>query len=67
MFELSVYNIKGEKVRTLVNEELSAGEHHILWNGKDDQNKSVSSGIYFMYADSTNNDFTSVKKVILIK
>jgi len=66
-FELSVYNIKGEKVRTLVNEELAAGEHHILWNGKDDQNKSVSSGIYFMFAESNNIDFTSIKKVILIK
>ena len=65
--ELSVYNIKGEKVRTLVSEELTAGEHHILWNGKDDQNKSVSSGIYFMFAESNSIDFTSIKKVILIK
>jgi FlgD Ig-like domain len=65
--ELSVYNIKGEKVRTLVNEEFSAGEHRILWNGKDDQNQPVSSGIYFMYAEGNNIDFTSIKKVILIK
>jgi len=65
--ELSVYNIKGEKVRTLINEELSAGEHRILWNGKDNQNKPVSSGIYFMFADSVNGDYTSVKKVILMK
>ena len=65
--ELSVFNIKGEKVRLLVNEELNAGDHHTTWNGRDNQNKPVSSGIYFMFAESNNGDFTSVKKIILIK
>jgi len=64
---LNVYNLKGEKVRTLVENDLSAGEHHITWNGKDDQNKNVSSGIYFLCADSKDSDFTSVKKIILMK
>ncbi|MCF7793395.1 MAG: T9SS type A sorting domain-containing protein [Candidatus Cloacimonetes bacterium] len=64
---LSVYNLKGEKVRTLVNENLTAGEHHISWNGKNDNNREVTSGMYFMHAESNNSDFTSVKKVILLK
>ena len=66
---LNVYNIKGERIRTLVSETLSAGEHHIVWNGTDDNNNNVSSGIYFFETGIANNsgDYTSVKKVILLK
>ena len=66
---LNVYNIKGEKIRTLVCETLIAGEHHIVWNGTDDNNSNVSSGIYFFETGIANNngDYTSVKKVILLK
>ena len=65
--KLTVFNIKGEKVRTIVDKEFSAGEHHITWNGKDDNNASVASGIYFIFADADNGDFTSVRKIILMK
>jgi len=66
---LNVYNIKGEKIRNLVNEDRTAGEHHIMWDGTDDNNSKVSSGIYFFGSDiqSSNGDYTSVKKVILLK
>ncbi len=63
--KLEIYNLKGQKVKTLVNEELSAGKHSVVWNGTDDSDKSVSSGIYFykMRAGS----YTSTKKMILMK
>jgi len=66
---LNVYNIKGEKIKTLVNEDLSVGEHHIIWNGTDENNNSVSSGIYFFETGiaKQESDYTSVKKVILLK
>ena len=66
---LNVYNIKGEKIRTLVSETLIAGEHRVVWNGTDDNNSKVSSGIYFFETGIANNggDYTSVKKVILLK
>jgi hypothetical protein len=66
---LNVYNIKGEKIRTLVSETLTAGEHRIVWNGTNDNNSNVSSGIYFFETGIANNsgDYTSVKKVILLK
>ena len=66
---LNVYNIKGEKIRTLVGETLNAGEHRVVWNGTDDNNSKVSSGIYFFETGIANNggDYTSVKKVILLK
>ena len=62
---LSVYNIKGKKVKTLVNEKLDAGTHQVVWNGKDENGKSVTSGIYFYKMNS--GKFTSIKKMILLK
>jgi hypothetical protein len=63
--ELSVFNIKGEKVKTLVNERLRAAYHSIEWNGTDQTGKSVSSGIYF-YKISAGT-YVHAKKMILLK
>jgi hypothetical protein len=63
--ELSIYNIKGQKVKTLVNKVLPAGKHSVVWDGKDDNNKSVSSGIYFYKIKAGN--YQKVKKMVLIK
>jgi predicted outer membrane repeat protein len=46
--ELAVYNVKGQKVSTLINEELAAGEQKIVWQGTDNEGHKVSSGIYFI-------------------
>ncbi|MCK4653316.1 MAG: T9SS type A sorting domain-containing protein, partial [Candidatus Cloacimonetes bacterium] len=62
---LEIYNIKGQKVKTLVNEKLNAGAHQVIWHGKDENGKSVSSGIYFYKMDSGR--YTSVMKMILMK
>jgi len=66
---LIIYNIRGQKVRTLVNDNLQAGYHSIVWNGRDDSGKNVSSGVYFNGFDSSGvgGDYTSVKKMILLK
>ncbi len=66
---LNIYNVKGQKIRTLLNEEINPGYHQVEWNGKDNNNKNVSSGVYFSVfdIDDSNGDFTSVKKVILLK
>ncbi len=66
---LNIYNIRGQKVKTLVADEMQAGNHSIVWNGKNDSGKSVSSGIYFsgLTAQNINGDYTSVKKMILLK
>ncbi len=66
---MAVYNIKGEKVKTLVNGNLPAGMHTIPWNGADENGLSVASGIYFFKIDARDNfgDYTSLKKVILLK
>ncbi len=66
---LVIYNIRGQKVRTLVNDNLQAGSHSIVWDGRDESGKSVSSGVYFngFDASSMNGDYTSIKKMILLK
>ena len=64
--ELTVYNLKGQKVKTLVNENLHAGKHTVIWNGKDDSGKSVSSGIY-LYKMRASVIYSSTKKMILMK
>ena len=62
---LEVYNIKGQKVRTLVNEHKDVGRYNIEWNGKNDNNQSVSSGMYFYKMKS--GVYTDTKKMILMK
>lgn len=64
--EISIYNIKGQKIKTLANEKMEAGEHQVVWNGTDDNGNSVSSGIYF-YKMRSDGRYTSTKKMILMK
>ncbi len=63
--ELSVFNLKGQKVKTLINETLESGNHTVIWNGTDNNDKSVSSGIYFYKMKTDNHEET--KKMILMK
>jgi len=64
--ELSIYNIKGQKIKSLLSDQIEAGEHTIVWNGTDDNNKPVSSGVY-LYNLNVNNKTEAVKKCLLLK
>jgi len=44
---LSIYNIKGQKVKTLLDANLSQGHHSLVWNACDDSGRALSSGLYF--------------------
>ena len=63
--ELIICNIKGQKVKTLINTIIPNGFHRIVWDGKDENSKSVSSGIYF-YKMKTGK-YVSTKRMILMK
>jgi len=63
--KISVYNIRGQLVRTLVNELKDAGHHSVVWNGDDSRDKTVSSGIYFYRMETKTGTF--VKKMLLLK
>ena len=60
-----VFNIKGQKIRTLVNESMDAGHHQVLWNGTDDFGRNVSSGIYFYRINAGSESLT--KRMLLLK
>ena len=62
---LSVYDILGRKVRTLVNELRESGTYYVMWNGTTDSGESVGSGVY-IYELSTPR-FTSARKMLIIK
>lgn len=62
---LVIYNISGQLVRTLVNGEELAGIHTVSWNGRDEQGRSVSSGIYFYSLEVGN--LKSTNKMLLLK
>ncbi|MEA2096408.1 MAG: T9SS type A sorting domain-containing protein [Candidatus Cloacimonadota bacterium] len=62
--ELMIYNLRGQKIKTLT-VTLSGVEGSAIWNGTDDNNQSVSSGIYFYKLKSGNYEQT--KKMILMK
>ena len=64
--ELSVFNIKGQKIKTLTHSEFTGGSHSLIWNGDDELGKSVSSGIY-LYKLNVNGKIESVKKCLLLK
>jgi len=62
---IAIYNIKGQKIKTLVNEQQETGQHSVVWNGKDDDNRRVASGIYLYRMKS--GTYSSTKKMILMK
>ena len=65
MIRLEIYNIVGELIKVLVNENQNAGYHAVRWNGRDDFNNSVASGIY-IYIFKTK-DFMQSRKLVLLK
>ena len=65
IIKLEIYNILGQKIRALVNQEKAPGNYSVSWDGKNDYGYSVNSGIYFIKFISDN--FTDTKKMTLIK
>jgi flagellar hook assembly protein FlgD len=63
--ELTVYNLKGQKVRTINAGITSSGEQSVVWNGKDDDGKHVGSGLYFYKLRTKDKVLT--KKMLLLK
>ena len=62
---LSVYDILGNKVNTIINQELDPGRHVVTWHAVDRSNNKLSSGVYFYQIRAEK--FFDTKKMILIK
>lgn len=62
---LTVFNLLGQQVRTLVNSRLPAGEHTVLWDGKNDNGASSPSGIYFYRLYTP--EFSQTNKMVMLR
>jgi len=62
---IDIFNVKGEKIKALFRGKLEKGSQNITWNGKDDNNKQVSSGIYFYKIKADEECF--VRKALMVK
>lgn len=60
-----IFNVLGQKVKTLVDENKAAGSHRALWNGRDDHGVAVPTGMYFYRMQS--GEFAQVRKLLLLK
>jgi flagellar hook assembly protein FlgD len=63
--ELTVYNILGQKVKTLVDEHQSAGYRMVHWNGRDDEGNEIASGLYFYKIETP--EYSDTKKMVLLR
>ncbi|HPY96355.1 MAG TPA: C25 family cysteine peptidase [Candidatus Cloacimonadota bacterium] len=62
---LAIYNIKGQLVKQLKNEVMSKGHYTVQWNGQNDNNRTVGSGIYFIRLNTEKQH--SIRKALLLK
>jgi len=62
----SIYNIKGQKVKTIANEKFDKGLHKLIWDGKNAFGKETSSGVY-LYKLNVNGKTRAVKKCLMLK
>ena len=63
--KIEIFNIKGEKIRTLVNEYKNIGHHSTIWNGMDNSGKTVANGMYFY--SMISEKYHKIRKMLIIK
>jgi len=61
---LDIFNMRGQRIRSLVNGTTPAGDHSVVWNGTDDSGRNLPSGVYF-YRLSTPEKTTTLKMVMV--
>ncbi|SYZ72035.1 hypothetical protein TRIP_C20150 [Candidatus Zixiibacteriota bacterium] len=63
--KLEVFNILGQKVATIADQTYEAGTYDINWDGVSSEGFPITSGVYF--AKFTSKDFSSTRKVVVVK
>lgn len=63
--KIEIYNLLGQRLRVLVDEEKKPGSYRVIWNGLDNQDRAVGSGIYV--CRMRGNEFTAIKKMVLAR
>ena len=70
--EVSIFNLQGQKVATLVRDYCTAGFHKVVWNGMDETNRPIASGVYLYQlkvvypASGGTGQFVQVKKMLVM-
>jgi len=64
--KISIYNVRGQKIKTLIDEYKHRGSYNVDWNGKNNDNQVVGSGVYFVNL-SANSRIQETHKIILMK
>jgi hypothetical protein len=67
---LTIYNLLGQAITALVNEEISSGYYSVVWNGEDRSGLKVSSGVYLYKMEANGSDgkeFQQIRKMVLLK
>ncbi len=62
---ISIFDVRGRKLRSLVRENQSPGRHKAVWDGRDDRGRQVSSGLYLCRMNT--GEFNSVVKMLMLK
>jgi flagellar hook assembly protein FlgD len=62
---VDIYNLKGQRIRRLINEVKTQGKHSVIWNGTDENGKLVSSGVYLYRLQA--GDFHTTRKMLMMK
>ena len=65
MVRLFLYNLTGQRVRTLVDGERPAGTYSATWDGTDDTGRDVASGVYLCRMET--EEYRAVRKLVLIR
>jgi len=63
--QLTIYNLRGQRVKTLVHDDLEPGEYEVQWDGRDENGRAVASGVYLCRLE--NAGASLMKRMILMK
>ncbi len=69
VISLKVYNILGKEVKKLVDKPQKAGYYEVTWDGRDDSDKEVASGVYFckLKVQGDRSKITKARKMVLLR
>ena len=62
---LEIFNVLGQKVTTVIDDDMEAGFRSVIWNGDDRNGNQVASGVYFYRLSAGDHNFT--KKMMMLK
>ena len=65
MVKITIYDLLGNRIKSLVNDHYSMGSHSISWHARNDKGQPVSAGVYLYKVQA--GEFQSTKKMILLK